>query len=304
MTLFAGGRCARRSIIGIALFFASPVRAQTAQAPTKPAAAPAKPAAAPAKPSTDEANDDDAKSGAAANLPAEPHEPPAEAAPPPPPRGDEQQPAPYLRRAAPLTRVRHVDVGLDAGITHRPAEGDGVSYSAAFAFGGYARIEVEPWLGVRAYVLKSDHPVSVSRGALGLGDNDVSQPNVDVTLLAIRAEPTWVVTPRIRLWAGIGIGWSFFAAEEPTVRGTPGVRTADRHGVGLEPSFGLGGSFDAIPHWLSVSLINSASFVTNQSGDMFEPVQGLNSNGSIVYAGGLPEFGAAYSALLAVGALL
>jgi hypothetical protein len=250
------------------------------------------------------ADDDDAKGAELTSVPAPEAREAPPIPPPAPPRAGEQRPAPFFYGPERSGRVRNVDVGLLAGISHRPSDQSTASYSAGFAYGVHARIEAARWLGVRAYVLKSDHSVTIPQGALGLPGTDVQQPDLDVTLLALRAEPTWVVTPRIRLWAGIGIGWSFVSADPLTTSGPFTVRTAERHGVGLEPSAGLGGSFDAVPGWLSVSLVTSAGLLTEQSGDMFERVQGIDANGSIVYAAGLPKFESAYSVLLAVGALL
>jgi hypothetical protein len=250
----------------------------------------------------------DAKPKATNSEPAGMPAPMAEQEPPlpapSPPRADEQRPRPvFVMKEAP-GRARHVDVGPDAGIAIRPAQNDRARYGTAPAFGAHARIEAARFLGIRAYVLRSFHPVAVPYGGLGLTGSDVEQPDIALTLLGLRAEATWVIVPRARLWAGPGIGWGFMKAEGATASGATTLTAGTRNGVVLEPSLGLGGSFDVVKEWFVLAASLSAGLTTTQSGSMFDKKQAIDSSGELTYIGELPKFAASYAALVSAGIIL
>jgi hypothetical protein len=228
----------------------------------------------------------------------------APAPPLPPPEADEQSPRPYLLRPRARQPIRNVDVGPDVGIAFRPADGDSVSYGAAFSYGLHARVEVLRWLGVRALVLRSNHSVEVPRGGLGLADTEIDHPDIELNLLGIRVEPTWVLDPRLRLWAGLGAGWAFMETEAPTTSGALELQSAGRDGVIVEFSGALGATLDVIPDWLTASIALSAGTVTGQTGDIFRSMQGFDQNGRMLHISPLPHFASTYSAVLGVGLLL
>jgi hypothetical protein len=234
-----------------------------------------------------------------------PEEPPPDTqpppAPPPAPTAGEQQPGPYYAPEPP-ERARKLGIGPDFGITVRPAEGNETSYSPGFTWGAHLRIELASFLGLRAYFNNTRHAVDVPTGAIGpTSDTEVDQDDLAVTVLGARLEPTWVVTPELRLWVGAGIAWGRVVADEPSTR--PAVASSDRS-VLLELTGSLGASYDLIPHWLCLSLLVSGGVPTNQSGDVFDRQQVINQAGLIEYLGGLPEFESTFSVLAGFGLIL
>jgi hypothetical protein len=238
-----------------------------------------------------------------------PEPPPVTTAPPalpplPPPRQDEQQPRPYTRAPGPKLPMRAVDIGPDFGIAVRPSNRGSVSYGAAFAVGGHALIELTRWLGFRALFLTSDHSVTIDRGEFGLPNSDVHQPDLDLALIAGRVEPTWVVSRRLRLWAGAGAGLAYFVAPVATSTGELQIQTARRTGVAVDIGGALGGTFEVIPDWFTVALSGSAAFTTGHTGDAFHQVQSFDASGKRYYAESLPEFAGSFAATASLGLLL
>jgi hypothetical protein len=229
----------------------------------------------------------------------------------PPPRADEQSPRPYLRAAEPERPLRGIEIGPDLGVVVRPSNRDSVSYGAAFAIGGHALIELTRWLGFRALFLRSDHPVTIDRGEFGFPPNtDVHQPDLELVLIAGRFEPTWVVSPRLRLWAGAGAGLAYFAAPVSTTTGRFQVQSARRTGVAVDIGGALGGTFEVIPDWFTVALSGSAAFTTGHTGDAFQSPQAFDSTGQLYHRGSqhhladLPEFAGSFGATASLGLLL
>jgi hypothetical protein len=223
----------------------------------------------------------------------------------PPPRPDEQELGPYVAPERPVERERKLDVGPDFGITARAAEGDGITYSPGFTWGAHLRVELVSFLGFRAYFNNSYHSVDIPTDALvvdGLSPAQAEQEDLKVTMLGARLEPTWVVTPELRLWLGVGVAWGRVFAEELDTN--PPVASHDRSGVLLEWTGSVGGSFDVIPRWLAVTLLLNAGFVSNQSGDVFDRTQAISQTGQVTYLGGLPEFASTFSALIGLGIIL
>lgn len=219
-----------------------------------------------------------------------------------------QRPEPVALRDEPDPPTRLVDVGPFFGITLRPAENSRVAYDPAFTWGIYARPELTSWLGVRLYYREESIPVDVPRGGLELpqwplGATDIEQPNLRLRSFGARAEPTWVVVPRLRLMAIVGIAWLRFVAPAPTSRGDLDIQTAERSGVELNPTFGAGASFDVIPDWVIFGASVTYGLTTNQSGTAFEPVQAF-AGGSRLFLAPLPRFRSASDVLFSLGVLL
>jgi len=226
--------------------------------------------------------------------------------PPPEPRADEQQPQPYLKLPPADKPSRMVELGPHIGVAYLPANGAQASYDAGFAWGAHARIELAPWMGFRVSFTKSTHAVTVPDGGLGLpAGTSIDQAALSVLLLRARIEPTWVIGPRLRLWAGVGAGWGRISAPSLTTTGTQtDLHNPAHKGVMLEFSGALGASVDVIPDWLAASLMLSAGAVTNQSGEVFSPSQAFTADGHRIQVGAFPHFGSSLSALLGVGVLL
>lgn len=225
--------------------------------------------------------------------------------PPAAPHATDQKPSPYLKKPPPAQPVRKVEVGPDFGVWQRPADGSGASYGPGFSWGVHARIEIASWIALRASFVHNDQPVTVRSGALGLPGADIHQPDLQVTLLGARLEPTWVVSPRFRTWVGLGIAWGRIVAPAITTSGAFGtLNTTERDGVLLEYTGALGLTVDVIPNWLAASVAGSAGFLTNQSGSVFDGQQDRDQTGQYVFAGGLPRFSGSYSAMFSLGVLL
>jgi hypothetical protein len=224
------------------------------------------------------------------------------------PRATDQKPYPMVGNSGPEQPTRNVDLGMDAGIWWRAARGDGpVSYSPALAWGAHARIELLTWLGVRALALSSQHPASVERGGLGpTASTEVDQPPLQVVMLAAQIEPTWLLTPRLRLYTGLGSGWGSIVAPPPEARETQ-IVSARRSGVLIECWAALGASYDIVADWVTAGLSLGAGLPVNQSGAVFDRVQALPQNPAaqrILYYESLPEFALSLSALASIGLVL
>lgn len=236
-------------------------------------------------------------------------EPPAPVGPPPapvlpPPRADEQQPRPYLGGPAPPQPMRNVDLGPDLGVVYMPSDDDAVSYHAAFAWGLHARIELARWLGFRAFFIKSHHEVSIDRGALNVPNAEIHQPDLEVTLIAGRIEPTWVVTRRLRLWGGPSLGLAYFVAPAATTTGEVELQGPRRTGATLEFGGALGATFDVIPDWFTAQLAGSAALTIGETGDAFDPPQAFDATGNRRYMDPLPTFGGSFALLASLGLVL
>jgi hypothetical protein len=229
---------------------------------------------------------------------------PAPLPPPPPPRADEQEPRPYTRAPDPERTMRGVDIGPDFGVALRPSNRDSVSYGAGFAIGGHALIELTRWLGFRALFARSDLPVTIDRGEFGLSSSDVDQPDLELAVIAGRVEPAWMVSRRLKLWAGAGAGLAYFVAPVARSTGVVQAQTARRTGVAVDIGGALGATFEVIPDWFTLALSGSAAFTTGHTGDAFQRVQAFDTIGNRHYAESLPEFAGSFAGTVSLGLLL
>jgi hypothetical protein len=231
---------------------------------------------------------------------------------------DAESPPDPVPEAPPLERFeRKVLVGGDFGVAMFVPRGErGVSYEPAPAWGGHARVELRPWIGLRLGARNSRHRVDLARGALRTTDSaaidgaELDHPPLDVWLLGARLEPTWVATPRLRLWAGPGVGWARIETDAIEAR-IPDctecrLETAKRSGSAVELSGALGATLDVVPHWLAASLaVSAGGFVGNAVGNLFDaerPMQAFGG-GSMLHVAALPELGGSYSMLLSMDLL-
>jgi hypothetical protein len=231
----------------------------------------------------------------------------AEPKPLPSPESDEQLPRPYRAPPERDARAEMFDLGFDLGVASRPADSDSIHYSVGPTYGVHGRAEVLPWLGVRVLVSNSVHAVSVDGEAL-LAGTSADQPSLQVLELGARVEPTLRLSARARAWLGVGLAWNRIWADRARFEGRD-VQGVDRTGVAVEYSAALGGTFDVIPRWLTLGLALSAARIGDQSGRMFDDIQGVDEdvsrpNDPLVRIAGLPDFRGAYDAVLSVGLLL
>lgn len=214
-----------------------------------------------------------------------------------------------------LERERKVLVGPDVGyalLTHR---GDaGVSYEAGLTWGGHARIELRPWMGLRFSARNSRHVVDLAPGALSTSDSaaldgvELDHPLLDVWKLEARFEPTWVATSRLRLWAGPGVGWARFETSELEARVSDctvqcRLQTPKRQGSAVELSGALGATYDVIPRWVAASLaVSGGGFVGKPVGTLFDEQHPMQAfvDGSMLHLAALPEPASAFAGRLSV----
>jgi hypothetical protein len=224
------------------------------------------------------------------------------------PRPDQQTPLPYLRQPGASVPSDNVELGPLVGVWIRPrtmarctqpcADGAGIGY------GGDVRINLYPWIGARAFVVQTVQPVTASEGSTGLANTTVEQPSLSVTVLGVRAEPTWRVSRYWRLWAGVGAAWSGIRAPAFRTRGDTMVQSSARSGSAVELGGAGGVSFDAIPSWLRLTGAASAAWVVAQGGEVFHGSQAIDQNGRIQEFSGLAPLGGSFALLLGVALVL
>lgn len=211
------------------------------------------------------------------------------------PRQDTSPPIPPSRRA---------EFGLDTGLARRPAQGTDVSYGTGILWGGHVRLPLASWLGFRATAANSQHRVTLRRGALGLANTEVHQPDLSTLVVSARLEPTWQVSRSVSLWAGPEIGWTRTSADEPTTRGDLVVRTAARHAVGIELGGSGGALFEVVPNWILMGMSVGTFFVMDQGGSLYDRVQGFDQDGHMLHVGPYPKFAGSFRTLVGIGVLL
>ncbi len=229
---------------------------------------------------------------------------PARAAPPEP----VPEPPP-LRRPA-----RQLEIGPDFGVVLRPADDGGpIKYQAGLLWGVHARVEYAPWLAFRPWVRHASHPVRIAPGGLATpGDLDLAHASfillpVSIWTLGIQAEPTWTISPRLRLWSGFGIYWGRVEAEAPRAKLDPcapgqdcAILSAQRTGVLLDLTSSVGAIFELVPRWVALTATLEYGFELSHSGEVYQPVQAF-SRGQMHHLVGLPAMRTSMTGLLGVG---
>ncbi len=209
-------------------------------------------------------------------------------------------PEPFTREDAPEGPTRKVLVGASVGVEVPSAEDDTASYAPGPAWGAHARVEVAPWMGVRASFLEARHETSIPTGGLGRPGTRFSSPTLRDQRLGVSVEPTWVISPRVRLFGALGVAWSRLSMESVALdpatgaAGEPAGTRLDlptRKGVSLAYPLALGAQLDAIPNWLALELMVEASLRSNQSGALFETARDVDADGARTTVGPLPNLG-------------
>lgn len=224
--------------------------------------------------------------------------------------GAPPSPMPEIPRSPPLSpaaapHARVLVVGADLGVVTRNGESDGASYGAGVTYGAWARVETWPWLAFRLGASHASHEVDVARGGLGVpSDTEVHQPAVSVMALSLRVEPTWVVTQRVRAFAGFGLGWARLVAPEPSTTGALTLTSLDRDGTMLEWTLGLGAAYELVPRWLDVGLWAGGATTSNAAGAAFESRQAFDQAGRRQRIGALPTVDGAFTCLFQAGLVL
>jgi hypothetical protein len=230
---------------------------------------------------------------------------PAPAPPLPDPTTWKQDPPPVLERPRPIQHVPKVEIGVDAGVVSRPAEGDRVHYGLGWAVGGHARVNLASWLGARFHARFEGNAVTFDDGALGLPSGTrFDSPNFQRVVLGFALEPTFSPIPPLDLWVGIGVNWSRTTVGLLHTSGTETVVLPIRSAVFVEFPLSVGLRYHVVPGRLVLNLIGAASALANQSGRLESEYQTPGASGLLVRVGGFPGFGTSVAALAGVGVLL
>lgn len=214
-------------------------------------------------------------------------------------------PKPLKRRQNDKSSIRWSSVGALFGTVVRPSSSPAIRYRPGIVYGGYFRPEIISWLGINLYYRKELIPVELEPGAFNSEDQtptlDFTQPDLDVTSMGFRIEPAWVIRPRLRILGVVSWSWLRFVAEMPHAPGFD--LRADRAAVEMNWGFGGGASLDIVENWIELTVSGTYNFVASQSGDAYEPIQGVYE-GKKVQLGPLPRFKNAGEVLVQLGLIL
>lgn len=223
-----------------------------------------------------------------------------------PPLDPDAQEFPHVRpRDEPVAPSRRLELGALVGLVSRPSDSDAIRYQPGYTFGGFARVELMPWLGVRLHYRQERIAVDVDPGAFDFeGQNysfDWHQPALEVVSIGGRFEPTWVIHPQFRAFAVLGISWTRFDAKMPEAPGflLQGKRSATEVNFPL----GLGASVEILPNWLSASLSLTYGFIMDAHGAAYQPLQAI-VDGQMVYLAPLPAPRGVLDAIFTIGVIL
>lgn len=237
----------------------------------------------------------------------------AQAAEPKTAEGSSEPPLPAPESAAPAAGavVRHgpspwqerLELGVATGAAHRRASTGTASYRAGFEYGLYLRVRFLDWLHVRALSTTGTVPVTLGADPLGacttLGASECattrfSQKSFTLYTIGAALEPTWNVSSRFQVWGSLGIAWGRHSSSglttEPTTPDGLRLSGAERVGVFLQYSLGLGAGYELIPRWLRVSARVSYGIFSADNGSQHRSVQTFDQRGRRLELGGFPFF--------------
>ena len=183
-----------------------------------------------------------------------------------------QSPGEQDRRASEKPATRWSEVGPFVGVAVRSSSSRDFKYKAGFVYGGFFRPQITDYLAVRLSYREERIFVVAMPGAFDYGDEthalDLEQPNLKVTSLGVRIEPSLPLTRHIHFVGVLSWSWARFVVPMPKAEGFS--QRADRSAVELD--WGIGGGFgiDLLHNWLNLSLIGAYHFVTNQTGSAFD----------------------------------
>jgi hypothetical protein len=144
-------------------------------------------------------------------------------------------------------------------------------------------------------------------GDLDFAQASFVQPALSLWILGLQAEPTWVVSPRLRLWSGFGICWGRLEAAAPRSKLEPcasgqdcAIQAAERSGVLLDLTSSIGAIFELVPRWVAVTATLEYGFELSHSGELYRPVQAF-VGGQMHHLAGLPAMRTSMTGLVGVG---
>lgn len=202
------------------------------------------------------------------------------------------------RDAAAETLPYQLEIGPSVGYVARTADSGGPTYAPGVSEGLVMRASLVSWLRVSGRYLLAYHGVTIPPGSLGLAGAKYDHDNARVETLGGYLHPTLSPLPRTHFWGTVGIGWSVM--EMPAVQVDPpkGPHLRPRRGVFQEVPLGVGGAFDVVPRWLTVSLDLLYAPPFSISGDLWDTDVYYDGAGRDV--GGFPKPKMSTYALFAV----
>ena len=173
------------------------------------------------------------------------------------------------------------------------------------AYGGFFRPQITDYLAVRLAYREERIPVDVAPGAYDYEGQssglDLSQPNLKVTNIGVRIEPSFHLTKYIHLM-GV-LSWSWIRIVYPMPFADDFNLRANRSGVELNWGLGGGVSIDLLHNWLNLNISGVYHFVSNQTGLAYEPVQAI-VDGKITYFAPMARPKSLTDVLLSIGLIL
>lgn len=186
--------------------------------------------------------------------------------------------------------------------SHNPSQ---IGYGAALGETVQFKAQLWPWLRLGAYYQRAYHKVEIPTSSLRPPGTEIDLGSMLAFSIGARLEPTLVLTPRLRLWGILGIGWGRMTVGRMKVSVATGSYTVqEREGVLVEAPMGLGGAFHVIPGWLAVTFDTTISPNYAQSGSLHEPTQYVDSSGMMRHTEPMPELSYTFAQMFGVALLL
>lgn len=191
-----------------------------------------------------------------------------------------------------------LELGPDVAYVQRLSASptQGVSSRAALAPGLLGRAHLLPWLAVGFRYTRSFHTLELSPGALGTTASKLEAAStLQVTTLQGSLQPTWALTPTLRLYGSVGLGWGSVIAPAIRLTGATPSAIRQRRGVFVEAPVGLGLTWWVFPRWISLTYESNFAPAFRSSGDAYTPDAYVDPTGQNATAAPMPSFrGSAY----------
>jgi opacity protein-like surface antigen len=196
---------------------------------------------------------------------------------------------------------RHVVLMPVVGVWSHSFRDSDYSAKLGAVYGFEVVLDPFRWLNVRGSVFQGNQPLHVRSDAFAV-DAHVYQPTLDMMRMQLRAEPVWHYSERTSLYLGLGAGWARFTADAPKT--TPRLISFQRSGVYLGCEGAVGASYEPIKDWMVIDISMGASYLSGQTGSIFESTQAFTEDGHRTTLGGLSKFSVGYRFGLGIGIVL
>jgi hypothetical protein len=218
-----------------------------------------------------------------------------------------------LSSGASAQDVQHpfAEFGASVGWVQRSAVDDAlhnpsnVRYQAALAETVQFKVGLWSWLRLGAYYQRAYHKVEIPTSSLKPPGTEIDLGDMLAYSIGTRIEPTFTVTPRLRLWGILGAGWGRMTVSKMKVTTPTSKYTVqDREGVFVEFPLGIGGAFNVIPGWLAITFDTTLAPNWAQSGSLHEPTQFVDAAGQMRHTDPLPELNYTFAQMFGLALLL